>query len=75
MMARLGLRTRLAIALVSVAVLTVGLATLLTNRGLEPLVAAYEDFVRSDALTEKVFKVFHLHEPHTVFVPLSEILH
>ena len=39
------------------------------------LVAAYEDFVRSDALTEKVFKVFHLHEPHTVFVPLSEILH
>ena len=37
-LARLGLRARLAIALVSVAVLTVGLATLLANRGLHPLV-------------------------------------
>jgi signal transduction histidine kinase len=44
MMARLGLRARLAIALVSVATLTVGLATLLTNRGLEPLV---QDAARS----------------------------
>ncbi|RDI73656.1 Histidine kinase-, DNA gyrase B-, and HSP90-like ATPase [Gaiella occulta] len=42
--ARLGLRARLAIALVSVAVLTVGLATLLANRGLPPLV---DDAARS----------------------------
>lgn len=41
---RLGLRARLAIALVGVAVLTVGLATLLANRGLDPLV---EDAARS----------------------------
>lgn len=34
---------------------------------------AYEDFVLSDALTEKVFKVFHMHEPQTAFVPLSAI--
>ncbi len=34
---------------------------------------AYEDFVKSDALTEKVFKVFHMHEPQVKFVPLSEI--
>jgi nitrogenase-stabilizing/protective protein len=34
---------------------------------------AYQDFVRSDALTEKVFKVFHMHEPQTQFVPLSSI--
>ena len=37
-LARLGLRARLAIALVSVAVLAVGLATLLANRGLHPLI-------------------------------------
>ncbi len=43
-LARLGLRARLAIALVSVAVLAVGLATLLTNRGLAPLV---DDAARS----------------------------
>lgn len=41
---RLGLRARLAIALVGVAVLTVGLATLLANRGLDPLV---EDAARA----------------------------
>lgn len=35
-LARLGLRTRLALALVGVAVLAVGLATLLSNRGLAP---------------------------------------
>ena len=35
-MSRLGLRARLAIALVAVAVLAVGLATILGNRGLEP---------------------------------------
>lgn len=37
------------------------------------LAQAYQDFVRSDALTEKVFKVFHMHEPQTAFVPLSAI--
>lgn len=34
---------------------------------------AYGDFVESDALTEKVFKVFHMHEPQVKFVPLSSI--
>ncbi len=34
---------------------------------------AYQDFVKSDALTEKVFKVFHMHEPQVRLVPLSEI--
>jgi nitrogenase-stabilizing/protective protein len=34
---------------------------------------AYQDFLHSDALTEKVFKVFHMHEPQTAFVPLAEI--
>jgi nitrogenase-stabilizing/protective protein len=34
---------------------------------------AYQDFVTSDALTEKVFKVFHMHEPQTHFVPLTSI--
>jgi nitrogenase-stabilizing/protective protein len=34
---------------------------------------AYLDFVNSDALTEKVFKVFHMHEPQTAFVPLTSI--
>ncbi len=34
---------------------------------------AYQDFVASDALTEKVFRVFHMHEPRTVFVPLREL--
>jgi len=34
---------------------------------------AYQDFVESDALTEKVFKVFHMHEPQTTFVPLASI--
>jgi len=37
------------------------------------LTRAYQDFVSSDALTEKVFKVFHMHEPQTAFVPLSSI--
>ena len=37
------------------------------------LLQAYEDFVKSDALTEKVFKVFHMHEPQTTFVPLTAI--
>ena len=34
---------------------------------------AYQDFVISDAQTEKVFKVFHMHEPKTHFVPLTSI--
>ncbi len=37
------------------------------------LTQAYQDFVASDALTEKVFKVFRMHEPQTAFVPLSSI--
>ncbi|OYY75376.1 MAG: nitrogen fixation protein NifW [Gammaproteobacteria bacterium 28-57-27] len=37
----------------------------------ELLLRAYQDFVDSDALTEKVFKVFHMHEPQTTFVPFS----
>lgn len=34
---------------------------------------AYADFVDSDAVTEKVFKVFHMHEPQTAFVTLDDI--
>jgi nitrogenase-stabilizing/protective protein len=34
---------------------------------------AYEDFVKSDAVTEKVFKVFHMHEPQQTFVPLTDL--
>jgi len=34
---------------------------------------AYGDFVSSDALTEKVFKVFRAHEPQTAFVPVNAI--
>lgn len=34
---------------------------------------AYQDFEKSDALTEKVFKVFHMHEPQVKFVPISSI--
>jgi len=34
---------------------------------------AYDDFVKSDALTEKVFKVFHMHEPQQTFVPLGDL--
>jgi nitrogenase-stabilizing/protective protein len=37
------------------------------------LKAAYEDFVKSDALTEKVFKVFRMNEPQTVFISLDSI--
>lgn len=33
---------------------------------------AYQDFVESDALTEKVFKVFHRAEPTEVFIPLEQ---
>lgn len=37
------------------------------------LTQAYQDFVLSDALTEKVFKVFRMNEPQVKFVPLTEI--
>lgn len=35
---------------------------------------AYQDFVDSDAQTEKVFKVFRLHEPQTTFVSIDQLL-
>jgi len=35
---------------------------------------AYQDFVTSDAQTEKVFKVFHMHEPQQAFVSLDSII-
>ncbi len=34
---------------------------------------AYQDFVESDAQTEKVFKVFKMMEPQTAFVSLGDI--
>ena len=37
------------------------------------LLCAYQDFVKSDAQTEKVFKVFSMGEPQTAFVSLSDI--
>lgn len=37
------------------------------------LARAYQDFVESDALTEKVFKVFHMYEPQTTFVPVEDL--
>lgn len=37
------------------------------------LAQAYQDFVDSDAQTEKVFKVFHMHEPQQTFVPLDKL--
>jgi nitrogenase-stabilizing/protective protein len=40
----------------------------------ELLKAAYQDFVKSDAVTEKVFRVFRMHEPQEVFVPLTDLL-
>jgi nitrogenase-stabilizing/protective protein len=36
------------------------------------LSSAYSDFVESDPLTEKVFKVFHMHEPTSVAIPLTD---
>lgn len=32
---------------------------------------AYQDFVESDALTEKVFKVFRMHQPQETFVSID----
>lgn len=40
----------------------------------EQLSRAYQDFVASDAQTEKVFKVFHMNEPQQTFVPLDQLL-
>jgi len=37
------------------------------------LLRAYQDFVESDAQTEKVFKVFSMSEPQTAFVSLGDI--
>lgn len=37
------------------------------------LARAYQDFVASDAQTEKVFKVFKMGEPQTVFISLGDI--
>jgi nitrogenase-stabilizing/protective protein len=37
------------------------------------LARAYQDFVGSDAQTEKVFKVFHMHEPQKSFVSIDEL--
>lgn len=38
------------------------------------LTRAYQDFVESDAVTEKVFKVFKMHEPQTTFVSVDQLL-
>lgn len=38
------------------------------------LARAYQDFVESDALKEKVFKVFHMHEPQTTFVSIEGLV-
>jgi nitrogenase-stabilizing/protective protein len=35
---------------------------------------SYLDFVNSDSLTEKVFKVFHMHEPSSGFVSVEQLL-
>ncbi len=35
--------------------------------------SAYSDFVESDAVTEKVFKVFQRHQPVTISVPLTDL--
>lgn len=35
---------------------------------------AYQDFVESDALTEKVFRVFKMKGPQSDFVPLTELM-
>lgn len=46
----------------------------LYERYKEHLSRAYQDFVESDAATEKVFKVFHSQDPQTTFVPVDQIL-
>jgi nitrogenase-stabilizing/protective protein len=37
------------------------------------LAGAYKDFVRSDAQTEKVFRVFRMNEPRTATVDLADL--
>jgi nitrogenase-stabilizing/protective protein len=37
------------------------------------LSGAYQDFVTSDALTEKVFRVFHIHAPQMATVPVTDL--
>jgi nitrogenase-stabilizing/protective protein len=37
------------------------------------LAVAYQDFVTSDAATEKVFRVFHMHKPRSATVDLSDL--
>lgn len=37
------------------------------------LLRAYTDFVDSDALTEKVFKVFKMQEPQSTFVSVDQL--
>lgn len=37
------------------------------------LLGAYQDFVTSDARTEKVFRVFRMSEPRTATVSLSDL--
>jgi nitrogenase-stabilizing/protective protein len=34
---------------------------------------AYQDFVESNSITEKVFKVFHMNEPQTASISLTDI--
>lgn len=40
----------------------------------EWLSRAYQDFVASDAQTEKVFKVFKMNEPLNVEIPLTDLM-
>lgn len=40
----------------------------------EWLERAYQDFVDSSAQAEKVFRVFHMHEPQNAFVSLESLL-
>lgn len=37
------------------------------------LAGAYQDFVTSDAATEKVFRVFHMHGPRTATIDLADL--
>ena len=43
------------------------------TRYAELLAKAYDDFVVSDAQTEKVFKVFRMNEPVKVEIPLMDL--
>ena len=35
---------------------------------------AYQDFVNSDAQTEKVFRVFHRQQPQQVVIPVDQLI-